>query len=238
MEVSIRMRPARSTTFGGARLILLVAASLACSLPLALAPATATLQPSSTPEPPTSTPFPATATATAAATEAASATAELEVWITADGGNLNIRRGPGTEYNVVGFLTRGSRAAVLGKNEDGDWLYLEIPGKPGTFGWVSSASTFSDVDGPAAQLPLTPYPAAVPAYLRNCVFHPMLIKPGDFILPPQFDAPANQRRVNPGHYEAWDQSEVGPDPVLSVDIREGDSVDITIDGFANMYTCP
>lgn len=232
------MRAARRTT----PLILLAAASLACSLPFAIVPVTPTSQPSATPGAASPTAVPATVTATAAATaaatEAASATSEPEVWITADGGNLNIRRGPGTEYNVVGFLSRGSRAAALGKNEDGDWLYLEVPGKPGTFGWVSATSTYSDVDGPAAQLPLTPYPAAVPAYLRNCVFHPMLIKPGDFILPPQFDAPDNRRRVNPGHYEAWDQSEVGPDPVLSVDIREGDSVDITSDGFGNMYTCP
>lgn len=232
------MRSVRSSTFRGAPLILLALGALACSLPSALAPATPTAEPSATPLPLTATPIPPTATATTAATEAASATPELAVWITADGGSLNIRRGPGTEYNVVGFLTRGSRAAALGKNEDGDWLYIEVPGKPGTFGWVSATSTFSHIDGPAAQLPLTPYEAAVPAYLRNCVFHPMLIKPGDFILPPQFDAPANQRRVNPGHYEAWDQSEVGPDPVLSVDIREGDSVDITIDGFGNMYTCP
>lgn len=232
------MRSVRSSTFRGAPLILLALGALACSLPSALAPATPTAEPSATPLPLTATPIPPTATATTAATEAASATPELAVWITADGGSLNIRRGPGTEYNVVGFLTRGSRAAALGKNEDGDWLYIEVPGTPGTFGWVSATSTFSHIDGPAAQLPLTPYEAAVPAYLRNCVFHPMLIKPGDFILPAQFDAPANQRRVNPGHYEAWDQSEVGPDPVLSVDIREGDSVDITIDGFGNMYTCP
>ena len=232
------MRSVRSSTYRGAPLIVLALGALACSIPFALAPATPTTEPTATSLPPTPTPIPPAATATTSATEAASATPELAVWITADGGNLNIRRGPGTEYNVVGFLTRGTRVPALGKNEDGDWLYIEVPAKPGTFGWVSATSTFSDIDGPAAQLPLSPYEAAVPAYLRNCVFHPMLIKPGDFTLPPQFDAPANQRRVNPGRYEAWDQSEVGPDPVLSVDIREGDSVDITIDGFGNMYTCP
>jgi hypothetical protein len=41
---------------------------------------------------------------------------------------------------------------------------------------------------------------AVPAYLRNCTFHPMRIQPLDTILPERFNDPANVRQVNPGTY--------------------------------------
>lgn len=216
-------------------LALFAAGALACSAPFFGPPATSTPAPTATPLPATATPLPS---ATASSTPLPSATPALDVFISADGGNLNIRRGPGPEYNVVGFLTNGSRSKAIGRNPTGNWLYSEIPSNPGTYGWVSADSTYSAVEGPASDLPLTPYDAASPAYLRNCTFHPMLIQPAGFILKEQFDSPNNRRQVNPGHYEAWDQSEVIANPVLEVDIREGDSVDINFDGFHNAYYCP
>jgi hypothetical protein len=153
-------------------------------------------------------------------------------------GNLNVRRGPSQAYNVVGFLTSGESATVLGRNEDSSWLYIEIPSVPGRFGWISADSQFASVSGPVSGLPTIPYEAAVPAYLRNCTFHPMLISPGGFTLPPQTSAPDNQRQVNPGHYEAVDLNQQGNPTVFSADLREGDTVDIRKDGLGNTYSCP
>jgi hypothetical protein len=183
---------------------------------------TATVPPSPTLEP---TPIP-------------SPTTNFEVTITADGGNLNIRRGPSLAYNVVGFLTKGETTYAIGRTEESDWLYVEIPGRTGIYAWVSADSPYSAVQGPIAELLITLNEPAVPAFLRNCTFHPMKIVPGDFTLKPQTGAPDNRRQVNPGHYEAFDQSVAGEPKVFAVDIHEGNSIDIKTDGLGGTYACP
>jgi hypothetical protein len=79
---------------------------------------------------------------------------------------------------------------------------------------------------------------AEPAYLRNCTFHPMRILPGDFILAEQFDSMNNIHQVNPGAYEAYDQNVEGDPLVLSPTVREGQTIDIVMDGLHNTYSCP
>ena len=37
----------------------------------------------------------------------------------------NLRAGPGTDYAVVGVLYKEDTAALLGRNQTGDWLQLE-----------------------------------------------------------------------------------------------------------------
>lgn len=54
--------------------------------------------------------------------------------VTADA-NVNIRAGPGTNYEQVGVLNAGESAAVLGKSSDGQWWQISIAGGQG---WVSS----------------------------------------------------------------------------------------------------
>ena len=39
----------------------------------------------------------------------------------------NLRVGPGTDFPVVGGLNRDATAALLGRNETGDWLQLQLP---------------------------------------------------------------------------------------------------------------
>ena len=50
--------------------------------------------------------------------------------------NTNCRLGPGPEYPNVGALVVGQKVALHGKNERGDWWYIENPQKPGEFCWV------------------------------------------------------------------------------------------------------
>jgi len=47
---------------------------------------------------------------------------------------LNVRNGPGTEYQVVGRVRQGDALQPLGRNAAGDWLWVSLEG--GGHGWV------------------------------------------------------------------------------------------------------
>ncbi len=179
-----------------------------------------------------------TATEPALAPSATATAATVTVLATA---NLNIRRGPATAYDILGNLLKGQHAVATARNPAADWLLICGPADACQPGWVSATSTFVQLIGDAAAiqaLPLKEVDPAVPAYLRNCTFHPMKITPGDFILKEKFAAPANKKQVNPGVYAAYDQNQEGHPKVLSVQIKEGSSVDIVKDGLGNTYSCP
>ena len=215
-------------------LVVLTAASLGCSaVPMA--------QPS-----PTTAPPPATATDLPVPSETPppqpadkpTGTVPPPVTLTAAGGNLNMRRGPGVGDNIMAVLRSGEAGTASARNEAGDWLLLGIAAQPGTSAWVSASSQYSAVLGDPATLPVVLVEAPVPAYIRNCLFHPVKLQPGDVILPNQTSAPDNQRQFNPGIYEGFDQNVEGYPKVFSVELREGKTVDITTDGLDMTYACP
>ncbi len=155
-------------------------------------------------------------------------------------GNLNMRRDPGTAYNILGNLLKGEQAQAIARNQAGCWFFICGPNDACTPGWLSARSPFVQVDAdPAAveSLQVRDIDVAVPAYLRNCTFHPMKTVPGDFILKEQITSPDNKRQVNPGVYAAYDQNQEGHPKVLSVQIKEGSSVDIVKGGLGNTYAC-
>jgi len=51
----------------------------------------------------------------------------------------NIRSGPGTVYEIVGFLPLNGVATVAGKNDAGNWWYILLPGKTSDYGWISGS---------------------------------------------------------------------------------------------------
>jgi len=51
----------------------------------------------------------------------------------------NIRSGPGTVYEIVGFLPLNGVASVVGKNDAGNWWYILLPGKTSDYGWISDS---------------------------------------------------------------------------------------------------
>jgi basic membrane lipoprotein Med (substrate-binding protein (PBP1-ABC) superfamily) len=53
--------------------------------------------------------------------------------VTAD--NLNVRSGPGLDYDVLAVISRDSSYPALGRNEDGSWVEIDVDG---TVGWVSA----------------------------------------------------------------------------------------------------
>ena len=60
----------------------------------------------------------------------------------------NLRAGPGTDYPVVGVLYQNDTAALLGRNQAGDWLQLQRPDGPA---WIFAPLVQTTV--PIADLP-------------------------------------------------------------------------------------
>ena len=148
-------------------LLLIVLTLSACGstptpTPLPTVPPAPTLPPSPTPPKPTPlptaippTPMPPTATPIPA-----QATSKQEV---------NVRKGPGVQFDIAGKLPNNKTAVILGKSEDGKWYQIAFPDAANP-SWVSVA--FVNVTGPVDQLPIVavarpPTPTIVAAAART-----------------------------------------------------------------------
>jgi uncharacterized protein YraI len=75
--------------------------------------------------------------------------------------NMNVRGGPGTNYNIVGGANQGERYPVTGKSTDGTWWQLDYNGQVGwVFGELVSTQGVESVQ--VAQNIPAPPPIAVP----------------------------------------------------------------------------
>lgn len=198
---------------------------------------TDTILPTAAPVLPTATPVPPTETLVPSTTPSPTISPTIvPVTVKAVGGNLNIRRGPGQTYNPVGALLGGQSALATARSDDASWLYIDIPFSPGQFGWVSIKTQYSVVTGAVMFLPVMAVAPADPAYIRNCTFHDMLVKPPNVILPSQASAPANRQQFFPGEYIVFDQ--VTFSKVWDFVLLEGKTIDIRKDGLGKSYNCP
>lgn len=69
---------------------------------------------------------------------------------------MNVRGGPGTNYNVIGSANAGQRFVVTGKNPAGDWWQINFNGQAG---WVFSQLVTAENTGGvqvAANIPAAP----------------------------------------------------------------------------------
>ena len=57
--------------------------------------------------------------------------------------DLNVRTGPGTNYDVVGALSAGSSASIIGKSPNGGWWKIQCPPNSGSECWISAGSQYS-----------------------------------------------------------------------------------------------
>jgi hypothetical protein len=162
------------------------------------------------------------------------------VRIHAVNGNLHIRRGPGTEYNRIGLLKSGESARVIGQDVLSKWVQVEIPGSDAA-GWVSLLTPFTQIEGDLSTVEsftFTDWPQ--PAYIKNCTEHDLLIGPGDLYLYSLWFNPQywNEVQVDPGTYSVYDLF-VPDEPLIQiVDIREGETVYITVNGLGVYHNCP
>ncbi len=137
----------------------LILASLACN-------AFAGARESSLPPVPTAVAgAPSAATAEMVATvtlpaNASATTATLSILV-----DLNVRSGPGVQYDRIGFLLKGESVPITGVHSETGWWKIECPAIiSGTQCWVSGGSQFSRLEGsetvPEAKAP--PLPTPVP----------------------------------------------------------------------------
>jgi len=74
---------------------------------------------------------------------------------------VNVRSGPGTEYELIGVLIAGQQAPAIGRSVGGDWIQILYPGVPGNVAWVYSP--FVVLDPPGATLPIVEPPPTATA---------------------------------------------------------------------------
>lgn len=188
----------------------------------------------------TNTPLP-TPTLIPAVTEIPPTPIVSPVHIIAASGNLYIRRGPGTPYNRIGLLPKGTSAEVIGQDMLSKWVQIKIPESENT-GWVSLLTPFTKLDGDLSIVPaftFTEWPQ--PAYIKNCTEHDMLLGPGDIFIYNLYTNAQylNEIQVDPGTYKIYDAFD--PDNLVfidSVDIREGDTYYAVVDGTGTHHNCP
>ena len=75
---------------------------------------------------------------------------------------MNIRSGPGTNYDVVGYATAGEELIVTGKNADGTWWRIEFEGQDV---WIYAFYvTVTNTDGvQPVPTPVPPEPTPIPS---------------------------------------------------------------------------
>ena len=79
----------------------------------------------------------------------------------AENEGINIRSGPGVDYNIIGKMWLDVDLPVIGKSPGGNWLLVNDPSIPGGQGWVFSFNVDVTVgEIPVAEVPSTPLPQA------------------------------------------------------------------------------
>ncbi len=157
--------------------------------------------------------------------------------ITATRGNLTIHRGPGFEYNIVGYFLKGQSYGVIGRDEKGSWLMVNLS-QPGSTAWISNMTSYADVNGSVPGLPVISVDPAVPAFIYNCTDHNLTTSPGGYNIHPW-----SKIKVNPyDFYFVYDSDVTPPDgyhPVVDkVTVTEGETANVHKDGYGNTYSCP
>ena len=71
---------------------------------------------------------------------------------------INVRSGPGTEYDKVGTMVSNQEAVGKGRTEGGNWILIEYQGGPGGYAWVYTSYVDYAGELPVVVVPNTPTP--------------------------------------------------------------------------------
>ncbi|MEX1143267.1 MAG: SH3 domain-containing protein [Anaerolineales bacterium] len=117
---------------------------------------------------------------------------------------INVRTGPGTEYEAIGVLIRGEIAPAKGRSAAGLWILVVYPGVEGGLGWVYAPLVTLSPD--AASLPIIEPPPTPTAQVTPTI-NPSLAAQFIFEIPatrlPTFTA------VDPLQIPEYEQSGTG-----------------------------
>lgn len=77
--------------------------------------------------------------------------------------NANVRSGPDTAYGIVGLLSLGQTATIVGRNDAYTWWYIAYPGAAGGHAWIAgSVVTSACVPSVVQVVAAPPLPTAPP----------------------------------------------------------------------------
>lgn len=159
------------------------------------------------------------------------------VTVVASGGNLNVRRGPGTQYDFVAGFKDGQTAPASARDKEGKWLYIQVP-KTNLYGWVTTQTRFTVIKGSPMGLPLKEVAPAVPAYVINCTFDELYALPVGMEIPALSSAPDNQVQLDPGDYQVIAPGSTGNPQVAEFTLLEGAKIQLKKDGSGVTWPCP
>lgn len=76
--------------------------------------------------------------------------------------NLNVRTGPGTNYDRIGWLAAGTTVDITGRTANGTWWQIPYRDAPDGKAWISAGyGSASNTEGvPVVEAPPTPTPSA------------------------------------------------------------------------------
>lgn len=111
--------------------------------------------------------------------------------------DVNVRAGPGTDYDQVGVLISGQTSPILGRSSDGIWFEIEYIGGPNNTGWVFKdlVHVVGDVPSmPTILAPPTPtlHPTTTPDSGATAGPTSLATQDPNAGRPPTFTAPAPQ----------------------------------------------
>lgn len=77
--------------------------------------------------------------------------------------NANVRSGPGTAYDIIGYLPMGGTAPVAGRNDANTWWYIQFAGGSGGYAWIAgSVATASCLPAVVQVVAAPPLPTPIP----------------------------------------------------------------------------
>ena len=148
-----------------------------------------------------------------------------------------MRRGPSLDYNYVGVLYDGDIALAVGRDRISRWVLIEFPTQPDKRGWVTTETSYTDIQGDVGSLPFVSVEPASPAYIRNCTKHRMRVLPAGVELLSKFDRPYNEERFSVGIYQVYDMENPHVEVIQEISLSEGQTVDIRRDWTGEKSKC-
>ena len=160
------------------------------------------------------------------------------VTVTAVNGNLSIRTGPDITFDAIALLKDGETVTALARSIMDGWVQIPIPSQEGKTGWVSLKTNYFIVNGNVLDLPrVDAVEWNIGSYLINCTPHQMIVKPGNVILEPVDDAPANRVWFSPGLYSVYDMDVEGQPVAANLSVTEHREFHILKDGTRKQWSC-